>query len=247
MCKKIAIIPARYQSSRFPGKPLALICGKPMIQWVYERTANVSCLDEVYVATDDERIKECVKSFGGRCLMTASYHESGTDRLAECVEVLGLDDTDIVLNIQGDEPLIEEQMILDLISTMKEQEDMGTLKELIVSKEDIENTNIVKVVTDIHNNALYFSRYPIPFNRGNIEQVKYYRHVGVYAYRVRFLKEFAKIPKSQYEKIECLEQLRALENGYKIKVKTTSSSSMGVDIPEQIQQVEQKLMKSQLR
>ena len=127
MDKVVAMIPARYQSSRFPGKPLALICGKPMIQWVYERTSNVSCLDEVYVATDDERIKACVDSFGGKCLMTSSHHESGTDRLAECVELLGLDDSDIVLNIQGDEPLIEGQMILDLISTMNGKEDMGTL------------------------------------------------------------------------------------------------------------------------
>lgn len=243
MDKVVAIIPARYQSSRFPGKPLALICGKPMIQWVYERTSNVSCLDEVYVATDDERIKACVDSFGGKCLMTSEQHESGTDRLAECVERLGLDDLDIVLNIQGDEPLIEEQMILDLISTMNGKVDMGTLKELITSQEDIENANIVKVVTDLDDNAMYFSRYPIPYNRGNETDIKYYRHVGVYAYRVKFLKVFSKMSKSKYEKIECLEQLRALENGYKIKVKTTNSSSMGVDIPEQIQQVEQMLKK----
>lgn len=241
MCKKIAIIPARYQSSRFPGKPLALICGKPMIQWVYERTVNVSCLDEVYVATDDERIRNCVENFGGKCVMTSSKHESGTDRLAECVEILKLQDLDIVLNIQGDEPLIEEQMIMDLLSTMNGKEEMGTLRELITSQDDIENTNIVKVVTDLQDNALYFSRYPIPYNRGNINGVKYYRHVGVYAYRVKFLKEFARMAKAQYETIECLEQLRALENGYTIKVKTTNSSSMGVDIPEQIEQMERKL------
>ena len=242
MCKKIAIIPARYQSSRFPGKPLALICGKPMIQWVYERTVNVSCLDEVYVATDDDRIKKCVEEFGGKCLMTSLNHESGTDRLAECVQILELQDTDIVLNIQGDEPLIEEQMIMDLLSTMNQNEDMGTLKELIISQDDVENTNIVKVVTDLQDNALYFSRYPIPYNRGNVSDIKYYRHVGVYAYRVSFLKKFAKMPKSEYETIECLEQLRALENGYKIKVKATNSSSMGVDVPEQIEQMEQKIL-----
>ena len=242
MCKKIAIIPARYQSSRFPGKPLALICGKPMIQWVYERTVNVSCLDEVYVATDDDRIKKCVEDFGGKCLMTSLNHESGTDRLAECVQILELQDTDIVLNIQGDEPLIEEQMIMDLLSTMNQNEDMGTLKELIISQDDVENTNIVKVVTDLQDNALYFSRYPIPYNRRNVSDIKYYRHVGVYAYRVSFLKKFAKMPKSEYETIECLEQLRALENGYKIKVKITNSSSMGVDVPEQIEQMEQKIL-----
>lgn len=243
MCKIIAIIPARYQSNRFPGKPLALICGKPMIQWVYERTKQVQDIQNVYVATDDERIKECVESFDGKCLMTSSAHESGTDRLAECVELLGLDNTDIVLNIQGDEPLIKEDMILDLISTMVGNADMGTLKELIVSKDDIENTNIVKVVTDLQDNAMYFSRYPIPYNRGKIDGINYYRHVGIYAYKVKFLRKFSKLPKSQYETIECLEQLRALENGYKIRVKETSSSSMGVDVPEQIQQVERILLK----
>ena len=243
MCKIIAIIPARYQSSRFPGKPLALIYGKPMIRWVYERTKQVQDIQDVYVATDDERIKECVEAFGGKCLMTSAAHESGTDRLAECVELLELDDTDVVLNIQGDEPLIKEEMILDLISTMDENADMGTLKELIVSQEDIENINIVKVVTDLQDNALYFSRYPIPYNRGKIDGINYYRHVGVYAYRAKFLRMFSKLPKSQYETIECLEQLRALENGYKIRVRETSSSSMGVDVPEQIQQVERILIK----
>lgn len=238
MKKIVAVIPARYQSSRFPGKPLALINGQPMIQWVYERVGKVRELDAIYVATDDKRIYDCVMNFGGKCLMTSSAHESGTDRLAECVELLELDDTDIVLNIQGDEPLIKEDMILDLISTMDGNADMGTLKELIVSKDDIENTNIVKVVTDLRDNAMYFSRYPIPYNRGKLDVINYYRHVGVYAYRVKFLREFSKLPKSQYERIECLEQLRALENGYKIRVKETSSSSMGVDVPGQIQQVE---------
>lgn len=243
MKKIIAVIPARYQSSRFPGKPLAMIAGKPMIQHVYERVVKVSCLDEVYVATDDDRIRECVEDFGGKCLMTSSRHESGTDRLAECVELLELQNTDIVLNIQGDEPLIEEQMIIDLLSTMSENEDMGTLKEIITSQDDVKNTNIVKVVTDLQDNALYFSRYPIPYNRGNVKDVKYYRHVGVYAYRVGFIKKFTKFPKSNYEKTECLEQLRVLENGYRIKVKMTESSSMGVDTPKQLEQVEKKLMK----
>lgn len=243
MKRIIAVIPARYQSSRFPGKPLALINGKSMIQRVYERVSEVDELDAIYVATDDKRIYDCVMGFGGRCLMTSATHESGTDRLAECVGLLELDDTDIVLNIQGDEPLIKEDMIIDLISTMDGNADMGTLKEFIVSKDDIENTNIVKVVTDSQDNAMYFSRYPIPYNRGKIDDVNYYRHVGVYAYRAKFLREFSKLPKSQYERIECLEQLRALENGYKIRVKETLSSSMGVDVPEQIQQVEKILLK----
>ena len=242
MKKIIAIIPARYQSSRFPGKPLALICGKPMIQWVYERTKRVEEIQDVFVATDDDKIRECVESFGGKSLMTLSTHESGTDRIAECVDLLKLSEADIVLNIQGDEPLIKEDMILDLISTMKQNVDMGTLKEHIISNDDIENTNIVKVVTDINGNAMYFSRYPIPYNRGNIEEVNYYRHVGVYAYKAKFLREYIKLPKSQYETIECLEQLRALENGYIINVKETTCSSIGVDVPEQIQQVEKLIL-----
>lgn len=243
MKRVIALIPARYQSSRFPGKPLALINGRPMIQWVYERVGIVDELDDIYVATDDKRIYDCVVGFGGKCLMTSPEHESGTDRLAECVELLGLDNTDVILNIQGDEPLIKKQMILDLISTMDGTADMGTLKELITSKSDIENSNIVKVVTDIQDNALYFSRYPIPYNRESIGGVSYYRHIGVYAYKVNFLSKFARLPKSNYEKIESLEQLRALENGYKIKVKTTNCSSMGVDTPDQIKQVEKLLQK----
>lgn len=243
MRKKIVLIPARYQSSRFPGKPLVLINGRPMIQWVYERVGIVDELDDIYVATDDKRIYDCVVCFGGKCLMTSPEHESGTDRLAECVELLGLDNTDVILNIQGDEPLIKKQMIFDLISTMDGTADMGTLKELITSKSDIENSNIVKVVTDIQDNALYFSRYPIPYNRESIGGVSYYRHIGVYAYKVDFLRKFARLPKSNYEKIESLEQLRALENGYKIKVKTTNCSSMGVDTPDQIEQVEKLLQK----
>lgn len=238
MKRIIAVIPARYESSRFPGKPLALICEKPMIQWVYERTRAVSELDSVYVATDDIRIKQCVESFGGSVLMTSQNHESGTDRIAECVRILGLDDDDVVLNIQGDEPLIQKQMITDLISTMKSNTDMGTLKELIVSEKDIENPNIVKVVTDIEDNALYFSRYPIPYNRGNVECIEYYRHIGVYAYKSSFLLRFSTLSKSNLEIVECLEQLRVLENGYKIKVKRTNSSSIGVDTPEQLQLVE---------
>lgn len=239
MKKKIALIPARYQSSRFPGKPLALINGKPMIQWVYERVSKVSELDAIYVATDDKRIFDCVVSFGGKCLMTSTKHECGSDRLAECSEILALDDEDIVLNIQGDEPMIQPAMVKELMATMDEDNSvMGTLKERITNREDIANANIVKVITDINDYAVYFSRCAIPYNRNGIEDVCYYRHVGAYAYKVRFLKMFTKWPKTDLESTESLEQLRVLEHGYRIKVKETNCSSLGVDTEEQLKIVE---------
>lgn len=239
MKKKIALIPARYQSSRFPGKPLALINGKTMIQWVYERVSKVNELDAIYVATDDKRIFDCVVSFGGKCLMTSARHECGSDRLAECAEILELDDEDIVLNIQGDEPMIQPTMVKELITTMDEDDSvMGTLKERITNSEDISNTNIVKVITDINDYAIYFSRCAIPYNRNNIENACYYRHVGAYAYKVSFLKMYTKWSKTDLETMESLEQLRVLEHGYRIKVKETHCSSLGVDTEEQLKIVE---------
>lgn len=245
MEKIIALIPARYQSSRFPGKPLALINQKPMIQWVYEKVNNVEDISETYVATDDERIAECVRKFYGRALMTSPSHESGSDRLAECAGLLGLEDNDIILNIQGDEPLIQETMICELISTIKNTDVyMGTLKEKITCIEDLENPNIVKVISDVKGNAVYFSRLPIPYNRNHLDDFVYYRHVGAYAYRAGFLKEFTKWPKSYLEKMESLEQLRVLENGYRICVRETNCSSVGVDTVEQLKIVENILKKS---
>lgn len=235
----VAIIPARYQSSRFPGKPLALIYDKPMIQWVYEKVSGVRNISSVYVATDDERIAECIRKFGGNVIMTSPNHLSGSDRIGECVNTLGLEDMDIVLNIQGDEPLIRESMIHELISTIEDKNVYaGTLKEQITDMEEIENPNIVKVVTDIDSNAIYFSRYPIPYNRNKDKTLIYYRHVGVYAYRVFFLKKFTQLPKSDLEEAESLEQLRIIENCYKIKVKETKDSTIGVDTLEQLKQVE---------
>lgn len=243
MNKFVVIIPARYYSSRFPGKPLALINGKPMIQWVYERVNCVAGIYETYVATDDERIQKCVWDFNGKCIMTSAEHQCGTDRLVECVDILGLNDEDIVLNIQGDEPLIKEDMVRKLMETICDEDTvMGTLKEKITKKDDVENTNVVKVVTDQKDNALYFSRYSIPFNRNNVDNVTYCRHIGVYAYRAGFLKNYPKLKKSKLEEIEGLEQLRVLENGYKIKVLETESISLGVDTPEQLEIVE-RLMK----
>lgn len=244
MSKIIAIIPARYQSSRFPGKPLANILERPMIQWVYESVKNVNAIEEVYVATDDTRIKECVEGFGGKCLMTSDKHQCGSDRLAECVDILGLQTEDVILNIQGDEPMIQEKMVEELISSIALPDTvMGTLKERIVNTEDIYNSNIVKVVTDKYDNALFFSRCAIPFNRNNNEDIIYYRHVGVYAYRAGFLKEYTSMPKTKLELAESLEQLRVLENGYKIKVTETECSSLGVDTIEQLHEVEEIMKK----
>lgn len=247
MNKIIAIIPARYQSSRFPGKPLAQINGKPMIQWVYERVSSIQKISQTYVATDDERIAECVQQFDGEAIMTSAKHESGSDRLAECIEILKLNEDDIILNIQGDEPLIQEIMVQELISTISDQDVyMGTLKERITNVDDIENPNIVKVITDVNDNAVYFSRYPVPYDRSGLKDLVYYRHVGVYAYRVFFLKRFTQLPKSYLEIAESLEQLRVLENSYKIRVLETQCSSIGVDTVEQLKLVEE-IMRRQIK
>lgn len=243
MMKVIAIIPSRYGSSRFPGKPLALIAGKPMIQWVYENVSNALFLDEVYVATDDQRIFDCVEKFGGKVLMTSNKHTCGTDRLAECAEILGLCDDDLVLNIQGDEPLIKSEMVQDLYSCFDSEEVyMGTLKKKIDEDGELDNPNVVKVITDIKDYAIYFSRFCLPYERDG-KKVAHYKHIGVYGYKTWFLKKYSKMTKTLLEISESLEQLRVLENGYKIRVKETKYQTIGVDIPEQVKQVEEELRK----
>lgn len=244
--KTIAIIPSRYDSSRFPGKPLALIFGKPMIQWVYENVSKAEFLDAVYVATDDKRIFDCVEAFGGRALMTASTHTCGTDRLAECAEILKLEDEDIVLNIQGDEPLIKAEMVWDLYSCF-DQDDvyMGTLKKKIAVDEELNNPNVVKVINDKNDYAIYFSRYCLPYERDG-KKATHYKHIGAYGYKTWFLKKYSKMAKTPLEILESLEQLRVLENGYKIRVKETNFQTVGVDTPEQIAQVEEELRKAGL-
>lgn len=240
--RKIAIIPARYQSTRFPGKPLANISGKPMIQWVYENVRKVNVLDDVYVATDDERIFNAVETFGGKVLMTANTHTCGTDRLAECINILNLNEEDIVLNIQGDEPLIKPEMIEDLLNAFDTEDVyMVTLKK-IIDEEEMDNPNVVKVITDINDNAIYFSRYCVPYERDR-GFVKHYKHIGVYGYKTWFLCKFSKMSKTSLEKAESLEQLRVIENDLKIKVKETIYHSIGVDTPEQIPLVEEELRK----
>lgn len=240
--KKIVLIPARYQSSRFPGKPLAIINGKPMIQWVYEGVSKTACIDEIYVATDDERIYDCVKAFGGKALMTSANHQCGSDRLAECAEILQLDDEDVILNIQGDEPLVCKEMVESLVSAFDDEEVyMATLKKKITIPEEIDNNNVVKVITDVNSNAITFSRHALPFNRDNHPDIVYYKHIGAYAYKKWFLEKYSKMEKTFLEKCESLEQLRVIENGYKIKVLETEFQSLGVDTPEQIAQVEEQM------
>ena len=239
--KKVAIIPSRYGSSRFPGKPLALIKGKPMIEWVVKNVSKCKDIDDIYVATDDQRIFDCVTGFGGKAIMTSDKHTCGTDRLAECAEKLQLDDEDIIINIQGDEPTIRPEMVDDILSCFDDPEVyMGTLKVLIDSKEDLDNHNVNKVISDVNDYAIYFSRYCIPYIRDekNKDLIKHYKHIGMYAYKKWFLMKYSAMEKSTLEISESLEQLRVLENGYKIKIKETKYQTVGVDTPEQVEEVE---------
>jgi 3-deoxy-manno-octulosonate cytidylyltransferase (CMP-KDO synthetase) len=238
MKKIVAVIPARYQSSRFPGKPLADICGKPMIQWVYESVAKVPDMEAVYVATDDERIFDAVTAFGGKAIMTGAC-SCGTDRVYQAVKDV---DCDVVLNIQGDEPLIKVEMIQDLMKAFTDDTVvMATLKKQIENPADIDDANVVKVITDCNDDAIYFSRHSIPYNRDAKEGVAYYRHIGAYGYTKAFLETYVNLPTSVLENVEKLEQLRVLENGYKIRVKETVYQSIGVDLPEHIALVEEEI------
>ena len=239
--KYIGIIPARYASTRFPGKPLAIIQGKPMIQRVYEQASKV--LDWVYVATDDERIFRAVKEFGGRVTMTSTSHSSGTDRCAEAVsrveKELG-EQFDVVLNIQGDEPFIEPQQISLLMECFEQpQTQIATLVKIASLPDEVFNPNRPKVVLGSDQQALYFSRSPIPFIRGADKEdwfgsAIFYLHIGLYAFRKDVLLEITKLPQSFLEKAESLEQLRWLENGFHIAVRTTVYDSFGIDTPEDL-------------
>lgn len=234
--KVIVVIPARYQSSRFPGKPLAKLLGKPMIQWVYERVLLTDGLDNVFVATDDERIFNCVKSFGGEAIMTGEC-SCGTDRIYQAIKYFSCD---IVVNVQGDEPTIDPSEISQLIHAFDDPSvKMATLKKRIIEPEDIDNPNVVKVITNLNNDALYFSRNRIPCDIRSEESVSYFRHIGVYAYKKDFLEVFVKLPLSTHERIEKLEQLRALDNGYKIRVLETEFDNIGVDSEEDIIKAEE--------
>ncbi|MGL4208552.1 MAG: 3-deoxy-manno-octulosonate cytidylyltransferase, partial [Candidatus Adiutrix sp.] len=203
--KTVAIIPARWQSTRFPGKPLSPILGRPMIEHVYQRALKISGIDKVVVATDSHLIEKAVLDFGGSVVMTASHHPSGTDRLAEAIDIMGLSDDDLVINVQGDQPAFNPQNIKALIESLQNNPslEMGTLATVMVDPKDVENPNHVKVVFGQNNLALYFSRAPIPWPRdGAPTGMEYYKHIGIYAYRAAFLRRFVKIPCGRLEQIE---------------------------------------------
>lgn len=242
--KFLAIIPARYASTRFPAKPLVLLQGKPIIQHVYEKVSK--CVELTYVATDDERIYNAVKSFGGNVVMTKSEHRCGTDRCCEALENLGLD-VDVVINIQGDEPFVQPEHIELLKSGFEnEMTDIVTLAVPFAERDGIaalENPNSPKVVIDESMHALYFSRSVIPYIRGveRSEWLKhhtFYKHLGMYAFRTHILKEITSLTQTPLEKLESLEQLRWLESGYKIKIGVTSAETIGIDTPEDLERAE---------
>ena len=236
--KIIGIIPSRYSSTRFPGKPLIDIEGKTMIQRVYEQSKECSLLTDLVVATDDERIYNHVKAFGGNVIMTSSTHTSGTERCFEIAEKLNTDCDDIIINIQGDEPFINPIQIELLISCFNDAStDIATLYKKIISVADINNPNVVKVVKSFNSDAIYFSRSPIPFVRGSaikdwISETNFYKHIGIYGYRQSILERIVNLSTGELEKAESLEQLRWLESGFKIKVKETDFESMAIDTPE---------------
>ena len=236
-----AFIPARYQSSRFPGKPLAMIAGKPMIQHTYERALACPDLSAVYVATDDDRILECVKGFGGKALMTRGDHVSGTDRIAEAAQKIGVEDQDLVVNIQGDQPAFQPEVVSAMIAPLVADETipMSTLKCRIRDENDVTNPNHVKVVTDNRGFALYFSRCPIPFCRDANPGRVHYKHLGFYCFRMNFLLKFTALPEGKLESLEKLEQLRALENGYRISVPESMYDSIEVDVPDDVGAIEE--------
>lgn len=226
------IIPARYQSSRFPGKPLALIQGRPMIQWVYEGALSAKSLDSVIIATDDERIREAARGFGAPVVMTSPHHGSGTERVAEVAARLS---TPFIVNIQGDEPLINGQMLDSLVQALRsEPVPMVSLMRKVQDIGLLQDPNRVKVVVDNLGFALYFSRSPIPYHATN----DFFHHLGIYGYQRDFLLEFCKLAPSRLEQLENLEQLRALENGFKIKMVEVPFGTLSVDSPRDIIEVE---------
>ncbi|HYA15597.1 MAG TPA: 3-deoxy-manno-octulosonate cytidylyltransferase [Syntrophales bacterium] len=237
--KVICIIPARYESTRFPGKPLADLCGKPMIQHVYDRVLKAKTVSYVAVATDDERIFEAVRRFGGQAIMTSGAHRSGTDRIAEAVAKLDLSDSDVVVNIQGDQPIFEPSQIDEVAKPLLDDPTipMATLIYKIIREEEITHPNAVKVVFDKNHFAIYFSRATIPYIRDKRNKASYYKHHGIYAYRSAFLETFTRLPEGVLEKMEALEQLRAMEHGYRIKVVETLYDSVEVDTPQELERV----------
>ena len=237
--KKVIIIPARLDSSRLPKKVLLDLNGKTVLQRVYEQCLKVKNVDGVYIATDSIEIKEVCETFTDKVIITKSTHQSGTDRIGEAVSAI---DCDIVINVQGDEPFIEPSLIEALVNSFSNSEiSMSSAMSKINNVKDLQNTNVVKVVTDLHNNALFFSRSLIPFPR-DVKEIsiakevlgkgQFFRHIGIYGYRKDFLLKFVNMEQSYLEKVEKLEQLRALENGFKIKMIEANSSLIGIDTRE---------------
>ncbi len=244
--KAIVIIPARYGATRFPGKPLAPLKGKPIIQWVYERAKRSTQIQDVIVATDDERIVRAIEDADGKAVLTSKDHASGTDRIAEVAKDMSCD---IIINVQGDEPFISPEMIDETVKLLNdERASISTLAKIIEEGRDLIDPNVVKVVFDREGFALYFSRSTIPYYRDSWKDtseinlqggVKVYKHIGIYGYRRDVLIRLSKTPQSELERIEKLEQLRALENGFKIKVGVTSFNTIGIDTPDDLKRAEE--------
>jgi len=240
----LAVIPARYSSSRFEGKPLAMIEDKPMVMWVYDAVEESNLFDRVVVATDDDRIAKKVEQGGGKYVMTSSLLSNGTKRVAQTVEILENEGEkfDVVVNIQGDEPLIRKEMIAKVVNAFEDKgADIVTLKKRIESIQEVEDSNVVKVVCG-GDRAIYFSRSKIPYNRdisiaNAIDSGLYYKHIGIYGYRTKILKEIVCLLESDLERVEKLEQLRWVEKGYNIIVKTTEEDTIGVDTKEDLAKV----------
>ncbi|MBL7158403.1 MAG: 3-deoxy-manno-octulosonate cytidylyltransferase [Candidatus Omnitrophica bacterium] len=254
--KAIGIIPARWKASRFEGKMLAEISGKPLIQYVWERAKESHVLEDLIIATDSEKVIKAAEMFGGKAVYTSKDQPSGTDRIAEVVNAV---DVEVIVNIQGDEPLIHYSMIDNLAQTLLEDKSipMATIIRKVTDKAELENPNVVKVAVDKDGYALYFSRYPIPYVRETASGLTqsegsglsqsgggsavFYKHIGIYAYTKDFLFTYTNLPKSPLEQAEKLEQLRALENGYKIKTIETDYDTIGVDTPEDLKKAEEAL------
>ena len=242
--KLIAMIPARYGATRFPAKLMQDLCGKPVIVHTYQRVADTNLFDQVYVVTDDDRIENAIREVGGKVIRSQKEHNSGSDRLAEASKDL---EVDIIVNVQGDEPFTDKenlQKVIDIFANDSQQNiAVASLMERITNSEDIANPNNVKVVVNKFNEALYFSRSVIPFPRDPNTAVPYYKHIGIYAYRKDALQQFTQLPPSLLEETEKLEQLRYLENGFKIRLAVTDSPTIGIDTPEDLEKARQRLSK----
>ena len=242
--KLIAMIPARYGATRFPATLMQDLCGKPVIVHTYQRVADTNLFDQVYVVTDDDRIENAIREVGGKVIRSQKEHNSGSDRLAEASKDL---EVDIIVNVQGDEPFTDKenlQKVIDIFANDPQKNiAVASLMERITHPDDIANPNNVKVVVNKFNEALYFSRSVIPFPRDTNTKVPYYKHIGIYAYRKDALQQFTQLPPSLLEETEKLEQLRYLENGFKIRLAVTDIPTIGIDTPEDLEKARQRLSK----